>query len=273
MITICKDNRDKKNKFIRYNKPAIICIIIAIIVPLIILVPTSETDSKGNLDFSTSKYATYGGIIFLSGIVLGAVFSKIAKKYKVSISERMALYAFNTYESISEYKRVSTVKNYKEEAIEALTNLIQEINTRIENLDEKIKWIIPIVTNIKNLSLRLEQNLLPSITSDDQKTVDENKSYLIKLMTYFLCPSESLLEEILSIDIPHVIGGQVISNKKSNIRIQLSRKIWIFATFCGIGVVVYLLALFIGIDKNTAYLSGITLAGFIIGGYIIYLKK
>lgn len=272
-ITICKNNRDKESLFRRYNRPAIICTVIGILIPLIILVPTSGTDSKGNPDLSTSKYASQGGIIFLSGIVSAYIFSRISKKYKISISEKLALHTFNTYESVLEYNRDSSIKNYKMKATESLTNLIQAINSNIENLDDKMKWILPIVNDTKNLSLHLEQNLLPRITSDEQKIIDENKTYLIKLMGYFLNPSEQLLKQILLVDLPYTKTSQEMSSKKSNIGTQLTRKIWIFFAFCGIGIGVYLLALIIGINKDTAYLSGITLAGFIIGGYMIYLKK
>ncbi len=273
IITVCKNNQDKYSSFKRYNNPVRICALLAIIVPLIILAPTSSHDSKGNLDLTTSPYAAYGGIIFLIGVALVIIFSQLAKKYKITLPEKLALYAFNTYENMSEYNRGSTIKNYKSEATNAFTNLVEKIKTNTYEADEKIRWILPFLSAIKDLPSHLEGNLLPNITSDNQEVMEEIKKYLIKLMTYFLHPSETLLKELLSQKFPNITNSQDVSSKKRTISVRPSKKVGIFAAICGVGGVVYILALTMGIDKNTAFLSGITLAGTLIAGYIAYLRK
>jgi len=273
IIATCKDNQDKYSRFKRYNTPAKVCTLLAVLIPLVILVPTSSSDSKGQLDITTSPYASYGGIIFLVGASLAIIFSQLAKKYKITMPERLALYTFNTYENMSEFNRGSTVKNYKNEAEKSLVTLIREIKTTTKEADEKIRWILPFLSSIRKLPPHLEENLLSNMTSNNQDVIEEIKKYMVKLMTYFLNPSEILLKELLLQTFPQTNNHQEVLNKNSIISVRPSRKVWIFIAMSGMGGAVYFLALAMGIDKNTAFLAGITLAGTIIAGYIAYLRK
>lgn len=274
IINTCKDLRVNLSLFRKFNRPARIIAFLAIVIPLGILIPTSPLDENEELDLTQSEYSTHAGIIFVVGAGLAYYFSKKASPFKIIDNQEWAINAYNAYENLTEYQRESTLENYKENALAQLTQLIREIKKKINDADDKIQWMIPFANPIGEILLRLEHNVLPIVRTGTKEEIPSIKSYLTKLMTYILHPSESLLNELLSIEIKQPIEGiskpisEIVAEKQINLK-----QVLIFGIFVIVGIFVYFLARFIEVDNNTAFLGSITLTAALIGGYFVYMKK
>lgn len=272
VISKCKDIRLNDSIFKRYNRPARILALIAIVVPIAILYPTSGEDENGEIDFTTSPYAAHSGIIFLVGVVIAYFLSKKASRYKIRTNQTWAIHTLDVYENLNEYERTSAPEDYKEKAEKSLDDLIGDIQSKIDKTDEKIQWIIPFVNPIEDLITTLDNEIFPLVESGDKTKIPQVRSYLIKLMNYFLSPSEHLLEELLS---EKISLGQVEHEVKmvEAKRPLPFRNAGLFGVFFAVGVTTFFLALGLEVEKSSAFLAAATLTGALCGGYFVYMKK
>lgn len=133
IIGKCRDFQLNDSTFKKFNRPATILAILAIIIPLAVLYPTSTEDESGDVDITTSPYATYGGIGFLAGVVIAYFLSKKASGYKIRTNQEWAIHALNAYENLSEYQRDEAPEDYLIKGKEKLEDLIESIQAKIEN--------------------------------------------------------------------------------------------------------------------------------------------
>ncbi|WP_428327052.1 hypothetical protein [Nitrosopumilus sp.] len=269
----CRDFQLNDRTFKKFNRPAMIITILAIVIPIAILVPTSTENEEGELDITTSPYAPYGGIGFLAGIIVAYILSKKASKYKIRANQEWAIYTLIVYENIIEYQREKAPEEYLTNAKEKLEDLIEEIQSKIDNTDDKVQWIIPFVNPINELVNILDNKIYPIIESSNKQNIPQVKSYLIKLMTYFISPSKSLLEELIAEKILIVEDKPKLKIVKSARRPLPFKNFGIFVIFLGIGIVTFLLAPELDVDKNSAFLAAASLTGALSGGYLVYIKK
>ena len=272
IIGKCKDIRLNDLIFKKYNRPARILTLLAIVVPIAILYPTSGEDEDGDIDFTTSPYAAHSGIGFLAGVVIAYFLSKKASRYKIRANQVWAIHALNVYENLNEYKREDAPEDYLENAENSLEDLVDSIRSKIDETDEKIQWIIPFVNPIEELVTIIDNKILPLLENGDKVNIPKIKSYLVKLMIYFLSPSKSLLDELIAAKLP-------VSNVNSDTEIIESirplpfHNIGVFGIFMAVGIMTFFLALGLEVDKNTAFLAAAGLTGALSGGYFVYMKK
>lgn len=272
IVNRCKDLRLKHSIFKKYNYPARIITIAAIIIPLAILVPTSPNDEKGEADYTQSPYAIHSGIIFLAGVGIAFFLSRKASGYKVRTYQIWAICALNVFENLNEYQRKATLKDYRDRAENNLNELINDMQIKIDEADDKIKWIIPFVNPVEEISSVLENNILPIVEGGDKNEIPKVKDYLVNLMKYLLYPSKSVPKELLAGKIPQTETIEKELEEKHE-RPLPYRNISLFGLFFGIGIATYFLALTLEVDKNTAFLAGAGLTGALCGGYFVYMKK
>ena len=151
VISRCRDLRLNDILFKKFNRPARILTLIAIVIPLAIVVPTSSEDEAGEIDYTTSPYAAYAGIMFLAGVVIAYFLSRNASGYKIRNNQEWAIKALNAYENLNEYEREKAPEDYLEKAEDSLNDLINDIQLKIDETDDKIQWIIPFVNPIEEL--------------------------------------------------------------------------------------------------------------------------
>jgi len=273
IISKCKDIRLNDSIFKKYNRPARIITLLAIIVPVAILYPTSGEDETGAKDFTTSPFAVPSGIVFLSGVVIAYFLSKKASRYKIRTSQKWAIHALNVYENLNEYERPSAPDDYKEKAEKSLDSLIGDIQSKIDESDKKIQWIIPFVSPIDDLITILDNEIFPLVESGNKTIIPKVKSYLVKLMNYFLSPSDSLLTELLSEKIP----SGTVEHRAATIETKRPlpfHNVGLFGIFVAVGIATFYLATIgLEVDKNSAFLAAVTLTGALSGGYFVYMKK
>lgn len=272
IISKCKDIRLSDSIFKKYNRPARILTLLAIVVPIAILYPTSGEDENGEIDFTTSPYAVPSGIIFLAGVVIAYFLSKKASRYKIRTSQKWAIHALNVFENLNEYERTSAPEEYKEKAEKSLDKLIGDIQSKIDETDEKIQWIIPFVNPIEDLITILDNEIFPLVESGDKTKIPKVKSYLVKLMNYFLSPSESLLAELLSEKIPSETVEQRVTTIETKRPLPF-HNVGLFGIFFAVGIATFFLAIGLEVDKNSAFLAAVTLTGALSGGYFVYMKN
>ncbi len=272
VISRCRDLRLNDSLFKKYNRPARILTFLAIVIPLAIVVPTSSEDESGELDYTTSPYAVYSGIMFLAGVVIAYFLSRKASGYKIRNNQEWAIKALNAYENLNEYEREKAPEDYLDKALDSLDDLINDIKSKIDTTDDKIQWIIPFVNPIEELVTVLDNDLVPLVDSGDKIKIPNVKSYLVKLMKYFLSPSKSLLKELVSEEIP---SGEIITDAGITItkRPLPFRNVGIFGIFVAIGFAIYFLAIGIEVDKNNAFLAAATVSGLLSAGFFAYMKK
>jgi len=272
IISKCRDMRLNNSIFKKYNQPARILTLLAIIIPIAILYPTSENDENGDIDLTTSPYATYGGIGFLAGVVIAYFFSRKASGYKIRTNQEWAVHTLDVYENINEYERDEAPEEYLEKAEKSLDDLISSIQSKIDKTDDKIQWIIPFVNPVEDLVTILDNKIFPLIENGDKTNIPKVKSYLAKLMNYFLSPSKLLLDELIKEKIP---TSEVNSEEEiiKSTRPLPFRNAGVFGIFLAIGITTFFLALGLEIDRNTAFLAAAGLTGAFSGGYLAYMKK
>ena len=132
VISRCRDLRLNESLFKKYNRPARILALLAIVIPLGIVVPTSSEDETGEIDYTTSPYAAYAGIIFLAGVVIAYFLSRKANGYKIRNNQEWAIKALNAYENLSEYEREKAPEDYLDTAVNSLDDLIDAIRSKID---------------------------------------------------------------------------------------------------------------------------------------------
>ena len=272
IIGKCRDFQLNDSTFKKYNRPTRIIAILAIIVPLAVLYPTSTTNEEGDVDLTTSPYATYGGVGFLTGVIIAYFLSRQASGYKIRTNQEWAIKTLNTYENLSEYQRDDAPKDYLIKGTEHLENLIYSIQSKIDSTDDKVQWIIPFVNPVEELVNILDVKILPLIESDDKQNIPQVKLYLLKLMNYFIFPSKSLLDELIVENIPDIKNDSELQIVTSTRPLPF-RNMGIFGIFIGIGVVTFFLALGLEVEKSSAFLSAAGLTGALSGGYLAYLRK
>ncbi|GEM_PF-4984054 len=272
VISRCRDLRLNDSIFKKYNRPARILTLLAIVIPLVIIVPTSNKDESGQVDYATSPYAGYAGIIFLASVVIAYFLSRKAGSYKIRTNQEWAIKTLNAYENLSEYERENAPKDYLDKAADSIDDLISSIQSKIDGTEDKIQWIIPFVNPIDDLTTILDDKLLPLVDSGDKTKIPNVKTYLVKLMKYFLSPSNSLLEELISEEIP---SDKIALDE--GIRISKRplpfRNVGVFGIFGAIGIAIYFLAVGIEIDKSSAFLAATTVTGALSAGFFAYMKK
>lgn len=272
VISKCRDIRLNDSIFKKYNRPARVLTLLAIVVPIAILYPTSGVDENGEIDFTTSPYAIPSGIIFLSGVVIAYFLSKKASRYKIRTSQKWAVHALNVYENINEYERTSAPDDYKEKAEKNLDGLISDIQSKIDESDKRIQWIIPFVSPIDDLITILDNEIFPLVEGGDKTKIPIVKSYLVKLMNYFLSPSDSLLTQLLSEQIP----SDAVEHRVTTIETKRPlpfHNVGLFGIFFAVGVATFFLAIGLEVDKNSAFLAAAGITGALSGGYFVYMKK
>jgi hypothetical protein len=91
-------------------------------------------------------------------------------------------------------------------------------------------------------------------------------------MKYFLSPSNSLLEELISEEIPtdEIALDEVIRISERPLPF---RNVGVFGIFGAIGIAIYFLAVGIEIDKSSAFLAATTVTGALSAGFFAYMKK
>ncbi len=272
VISRCRDLRLDESLFNKYNKPARILTLLAIVIPLGIVVPTSSEDETGEIDYTTSPYAAYAGIIFLAGVVIAYFLSREASFHKIRNNQEWAIKALNAYENLSEYEREKAPEDYLAAAVGSLDDLIYAIQSKIDETDDKIQWIIPFVNPIEELVTILDNDLVPLVDSGDKTKIPHVKAYLVKLMKYFLSPSKSLLKELVSEEIP---SGEVIMDEEITIRKRPLpfRNVGAFGIFVAIGIAIYFLAPEIGVDKSSAFVAAAGVTAALSAGFFVYMKK
>jgi len=272
VISRCRDLRLNDSLFKKYNRPARILTLLAIVIPLAIVVPTSSEDESGEIDYTTSPYAAYVGIMFLAGVVIAYFLSRKASGYKIRNNQEWAIKALNAYENLNEYEREKAPEDYLDKAVDSLDDLIIGIQSKIDNTDDKIQWIIPFVNPIEELVTVLDNDLVPLVDSGDKTKIPNVKTYLVKLMKYFLSPSNSLLKELVSEEIP---SGEIIMDEEITItkRPLPFRNVGVFGIFGAIGIAIYFLAIGIEVDKSSAFLAAATVTGALSAGFFAYMKK
>jgi len=272
IVNRCKDLRLKHSIFKKYNQPSRIIAIVAIIIPLAILIPTSPNDEKGEADYTQSPYAIHSGIIFLVGVAIAFFLSRKANSYKVRTNQIWAIRALNVFENLNEYQRKTTLKDYRDLAENNLNDLINDMQRKIDEYDDKIKWIMPFVNPIDEIISVLEDTILPTVESGDKNEIPKVKDYLIILMKYFLYPSKSIPKDLLLGKIPQneAIEKEIVEKRE---RPLPYRNISLFGLFFGVGLVTYFVALALEVDKSTAFLAGAGFTGALCAGYFAYMKK
>ncbi|WP_187147657.1 hypothetical protein [Candidatus Nitrososphaera gargensis] len=196
------------------------------------------------------------------------------------MAQQWAIRTYNTYENLSEYSQTK-LEHYKTQANKEFSSLIDDISGKLTEVDDKVKWVITFVNPMERLVLHLEQNILPLITSGSENQLADIRPYLLKLTTYFLAPSEELLKELLpsgtsSIESISTSTGlrMIDQNIHGGQKLALPQKhVIIMGLSVLVGIGVYFLAIFIEVDKSSAFLGSVTLAGALIGGYLAYTSK
>lgn len=272
VISKCRDLRLSDSSFKTYNRPARILALLAIIIPLAIVIPTSSEDEAGEIDYTTSPYAAYAGIIFLAGAVIAYFLSRKANSYKIRNNQKWAIKTLNAYENLNEYERKNAPEDYLDKAENSLDDLVNDIRSKVDETDDKIQWIIPFVNPIEELVTVLDNEWLPLVNTGDKTKIPNVKTYLVKLMKYFLSPSSSLLKELVSEEIP---SGEIIMDEDITItrRPLPFRNVGVFGIFGAIGIAIYFLAIEIEVDKSSAFLAAAMVAGALSGGFFTYMKK
>lgn len=273
IIGKCRDFQLNASTFKKFNRPARIITVLAIIIPLAVLYPTSSTDDKGDVDITTSPYATYGGIGFLAGVGIAYFLSRKASTYKIRTNQKWAIYALNAYENFSEYQRDDAPEDYLIKGIGKLDELIESIQSKIDNTDDKVQWIIPFVNPIEELVTVLDFKILPLVENDNKQNIPQVKIYLLKLMNYFISPSKSLLDELISEKFPEIKDEDYESEDIPSSRPLPFRNLGVFGIFLGIGIMTFFLATNIDVEKSSAFLAAVGLTGALSGGYLAYMKK
>lgn len=268
----CRDFQLNNSTFKTFNRPAKILALLAIIVPLAILYPTSTTNEDGDVDITTSPFAPYAGIGFLVAVIIAYFLSKQASGYKIRTNQKWAIYALNAYENFSEYQRDNAPEDYLTKGTEKLEELIDSIQSKIDSTDDNVQWIIPFVNPVEELVNILDTKILPLVENDAKQNIPQVKSYLLELMTYFISPSKSLLDELIADNTPYVKKDSELQTVTSTRPLPF-RNLGIFGIFLGIGVVTFFLALSLDVEKSSAFLSGAGLTGALSGGYLAYMRK
>lgn len=274
IITVCKSLRIKHAKFDHYHRPAQIIALLSIIIPLAIIVPTAPNDENGDQIFADSPYASHSGAIFLALVVLAAIFSKKASPFKITTTQKWTVLALTAYEKLLEYNQNPTIQDYQIQAKEKTIELVSDIKTKIGDVDDKIKWLIPFVNSFEGLIDYLEKNIAPSFDSTNKEDLRCLETFLINLMDYFLHPTEERLKKLLDYKFTTVpIPSSELPSKFGALKNTSIFRIGMFGAFVVVGIITFNIATYIDIDKNSAFLGSIGIIGALVAAFIGYLKK
>ncbi|MDE2589487.1 MAG: hypothetical protein KGL95_07455 [Patescibacteria group bacterium] len=258
-IDTCKELKRERSTFQKLNYPARACVIISIIVPLVLLSLTSQHDAKGNPNFDTSPYRIHAGIIFLVFVGLAVFLSRKAGPHKVSQTDEWAISAYDVYCDIVEFRNNISLSDEKQRAYDRFATLIGGISDKFDSLDEIIKWI-PQVNQIQKLLDSTEQNILPTLESENVSQLPELETYLIRFIEYLLEPKDHLLNELLQIQITSTLDIEEKPSKLSILKNKPVKKIVMFLSILlAIAISTYMVATSLGIEKNYAFGGSIAL--------------
>lgn len=225
----CSDFKEQNDEFEKYHKPAIISGIIFVITIFVFLSLVFESPE----DISYPAGLSYVvGIITLSALVVGSVFAVIGRKYKLDQTSLSAMYGYQAFQSIQEYKegaklypKLKRAKKYlklmKDEIIQDWSSIIESnsiISNRIEPIKIFVKRIEKIPSAVDNESrLTVFQQILLDLIEFVLDKKNNNFESMTKKLEKFVEPeteieieeSESVLKKypiMKLIWIPIIVG-------------------------------------------------------------------
>lgn len=204
----CEAFREQNDEFEKYHKPAVISGIIFVITIFVFLSLVFE--SPENISYPAGlSYVV--GIITLSALVVGSVFAVIGRKYKLDQTSLSAMYGYQAFQSIQEYKEgaklPSKLKRVKKDLKLMRDEITQSWSTMLEGDDviasrlepvktfiERIKKVPSVVDNESNLTV-FQQILLYLIDFVLDKKNQNFESLNKKLEMFVVEPTKVEVKE------------------------------------------------------------------------------
>lgn len=176
----CGAFREQNVEFEKYHKPAVICGIVfgMMLFPFLYVAIELPENTPYQIELS---YAF--GIIMLGSLIVGTILAVIGRRYKLDGSSLSAMYGYNAFQSIHEYKEgaklPSKLKRVKKDLKLMRDEITQSWSTMLEGDDVIASRLEPVKTFIE----RIEK--VPSVV-DNESNLTVFQQILLDLIDFVL---------------------------------------------------------------------------------------
>lgn len=261
------DESDKEFK--KFNKPARIfgwTCGLSLLIIMILFQPNKLSDTAIEVSH---------GLLIIAAImlVLGIIYSKKSKPYKIQGTKAILLNFYRSYKLLENYKATkirSRQENARRELRSALNSIangwpkFKMVNTIFKDVT------MPLDTLITNFNTKF----IPSIITDDESENNKNIITLESLIQSFSQNNNFDFSAINSLlDVYPVSTKQEVAVYEYVQKNPLARNILLWSAFVGIGGIVTMISHFAGGDNQTLIIVWVTVSTAAVTVYYTAIKK
>lgn len=191
LVRKCKKLDAKDKEFLKFNRPAKLLIIAAVVVAFALLFYVPEDQKFA--DYPLESYSV--GIFFTSAIVIAAFLLQKAKRYKVTGYTKNSVLVYRAYSQLEQYLE-DGVFSHLENAEKSMDSLLSDLQAEWGELSKENPSLKSLVKPLDGFMKGLDNRVIPAIINEDEKDIKKILNTLSLLIDFFLSDDFTKIHEI-----------------------------------------------------------------------------